>query len=311
MKSIFIHAKCSFRRNKPFISYRRNNVFPLFLKAGQKKGINVFISRFNEFNPKTKRVKHAWVYDDEWRVVKNKKVNLMYYHGLNAESEIIGKKAVAEKLKMINHPDIEVLCDDKAVTALKYSEISPKSFLVNTHYDLQKALKYIPSRKVVLKPRFGSFGKDVLIIDKRRLHGAIKKDTILQEFIDTSEGIRRFRFSGYHDLRVVIIDGKIDHSYVRIAASGSYTANMTRGADKKYIGPEKLPSSVRKLIKKIDEEIKHYGPRIYSADFMFDPDQKPWLVEMNSKPGTLYYDRNPKIRLKYYRNIFKSLKRAL
>ncbi|MEA3430396.1 MAG: hypothetical protein U9R08_03935 [Nanoarchaeota archaeon] len=311
MTSIFIHAACNFKRDHPFINPKRNQVFPIFLRAGEKKGLNVFISRFKEFNPKTRRVKHAWVFDKGWKVVKNKKVDLMYYHGKNADSEIIGKKAVAESLKMINHPDIEVLCDDKAVTALKFPDISPKSFLINSHYDLQKAIKFIRTRKVVLKPRYGSFGNNVLIIDKNKLHGGIQKGTILQEFIDSSNGIRKFRFSGYHDLRVVVVDGKIDHAYIRIAPNGSFTANMTRGALKKYIEPDKLHRSVKNLIKYIDSELKHYGSRIYSADFMFDKHQKPWLVEMNSKPGTLYYDNNPKVRLKYYKNIFKSLKAAL
>jgi len=273
--------------------------------------MHVFISNFREFNPDTRRVKQAWIFDKGWKIVKNKKVDLMYYHGKNIDSETIGKKAVAESLKMINHPDVEVLCDDKAVTSLKFPDISPKSFLVNTHHQLQKALKYIRTRKVVLKPRFGSFGNDVMVIDRRKLHGAIHRNTILQEFIDTSEGIDKLNVSGYHDLRIVVVDGKIDHTYVRIAPKGSFTCNMTRGAEKKYINPEKLPSSVLNLVEYIDSEIKHYGSRIYSADFMFDEEQKPWLVEMNSKPGTLYYDNNPKIRLKFYRNIFRSLKKAI
>lgn len=311
MKSIFVHAACTFKRERPFFNSKRNKIFPIFLKEGEKKGLNVFISSFNEFNPKNRTVRHAWIFDDCWKIVKNKKVDLMYYHGKNIESEMIGKKAVAEKLKMVNHPHVEVLCDDKAVTSMKFPEISPKTFLVNSATQLQKAIKFIGTNKVVLKPRFGSFGNNVFIVNKHKLHGAIHRDTILQEFIDTSEGIHKLQISGFHDLRIIVVDGKIDHCYVRMAPHGSYTANMTRGAIKHYYDPEDLPRSVLNHVKYIDSEIKHYGSRIYSADFIFDQDQKPWLVEMNSKPGTLYYNDHPEIRLKYYRNIFRSLSKAL
>ncbi|MBW3015707.1 hypothetical protein KY330_04760 [Candidatus Woesearchaeota archaeon] len=311
MKSIFIHAAVSFNREHPFITQMRNQVFPIFLDVGRKKGLNVFISNYKEYNPKTRSVKRAWVFDKGWKLVKNQKVDLMYYHGKNANSKLIAKKAQRNRITMVNHPVVEGLCDDKILTALRFPDIMPKSFLVNNHYEFQKAMKFIQSDKIVLKPKYGSFGDNVLVLDRKKMHGAIQKDSVLQEFIDTSYGIKKLRLSGVHDLRVIVVDGKIDHSYVRMPPKGSFTCNMTRGATKKYIENDKIPGSVVKLVKHIDSDIKQYGSRIYSADFMFDPEQKPWLVEMNSKPGTLYYQDNPKVRIRYYRNIFKSLKKAV
>jgi len=312
MDSVFVHAAPNFNRDKPFINEQLNEVFSYFLNEGSRLGLTVYLSKIGKYNPLKHSLRKAWVYEDyKWKLLKHKKSNLMYYRGKNMDSLGISEKAMQYGLKMVNHPELEVLCDDKVVTSMRFPEISPKTFLVNSITQLQKALYFIPSRKVVLKPRFGSFGNNVVIMDKHKLRGSITRNTLLQEFIDTSSGIKQFNFSGYHDLRVMIIDGKIDHAYVRIAPKGSYTANMTRGATKKYIPSEDLPNSVLNLIRHIDSEVKHCGARIYSADFMFDSEQKPWLVEMNSKPGTMYYDNEPKLRQRYYRNIFKCLKRAL
>ncbi|MDP1729260.1 MAG: hypothetical protein Q8L27_03600, partial [archaeon] len=170
---------------------------------------------------------------------------------------------------------------------------------------------FLRTSRIVLKPRFGSFGKNVIIINKAQLKNGITKDTIIQEFIDSTQGYKRLGIKSYHDLRLVTINGKIDHCYVRIPAPGSFLANMAQGASKFYVDPDDLPNTVLKAFSKVEERLSSYTPRIYSADFMINENKEAKLVELNSKPGTLYYETSRKIRERFHKNIFKAIKKAL
>ncbi|HLD15891.1 MAG TPA: hypothetical protein VJB94_04915 [Candidatus Nanoarchaeia archaeon] len=311
MDSIFVVMEPKFNRDIPFKNKRRNVSFKSLLEAGADSGLNVFLSRFNLFRFKNKRVSQAWVVDNGWKKIKNKKVDLVFYRGKNAMSAAVGSRLKKSEITMINHPELENICDDKLFTQTLFPDLMPKTFLINNHYDMQKVLYFIKTRKVVLKPRFGSYGRDVIIIDKSKLRNGIVKDTIIQEFIDSSLGFRKLGIKGCHDIRVVMVDGKIDHCYARIPAPGSYLANMSQGASKFYIDPEDLPSSVVKNLKLVESKVSYYSPRIYSADFMMNQDKEAKLVELNSKPGTMFYENSTRIRERFHKNIFKAIKKAL
>lgn len=295
----------------PFKNKRRNTSFKSLVNAGLDLGLNVFLSRFNQLDLKRKIVNNAWTLSENWKKIKNKKINLVFYRGKNILSKKIGTKLNNSNITMINHPELENICDDKQFTQNLYPDLMPKTFLINNHYDMQKILEFIKTKKVVLKPRFGSYGKDVIIIDKSKLKNGITKDTIIQEFIDSSNGFKSLKIKSYHDIRVVIINGKIDHCYARIPALGSYLANMSRGASKFYIDSEDLPSSITKNLKIIESKLSYYSPRIYSADFMMNENKEAKLIELNSKPGTMFYDTSTRIRNRFHKNIFKAIKKAL
>ena len=184
----------------------------------------------------------------------------------------------------------------------------PKTFLINNHYELQNSLKNIKTEKIVLKPRYGAYGKGVIIIDKKDLRNGIKKDTVLQEFIDSSKGIDELKIKGYHDLRCIIIDGKIDHCYLRMPKKECLLGNMRYGAKKIRIDNDDLPNIIREKISFIDKKMKVFDNRVYSADFLVDQNRKPWLIELNSKPGTFYYDNALRIRERYHFNLTKSIR---
>ena len=310
MLNIFVNSFASFRdkKLKPFFNPLRTKVFSVLLQQGEKNNANMFLSNIKKYNPRKKELKKAWIFENnKWKRVFNQKVNLMYYHGKNEPSYEICRKI---NLEVVNSPKFELLCDDKLTCYKFFPEFTPKSFLINNHYDLAKALKFIETEKVVLKPRFGSYGNGVIILDKKDLRNGITKNTILQEFIDSSNGLSGMGIKKVHDLRVVVINGKIDHCYARIPKKNFLISNVTRGASKIYFHPSEICSKVKLLLNKIDREVKKFNPRIYSADFMMDNNKNCWLVEMNSKPGTLYYNDKPRIRERYYSNVVKALKKT-
>lgn len=304
MKSLFVHSFIRFNREDPFLSKRRNKAFSILLSRGNLHNFSAYLSSYDYYNKSNKKLKKAWIFDGKWKKVKNIKVDLFYYHGKTRDiyTEVKNVKKILN-LPILNHLELELVCDDKLLTYNIFSEMMPKTFLINNFYGLQKVLHFIKTDKIVLKPRDGSNGDGVLIMPRDKLKNGIKKNTIAQEFIDSSYGVCGIKKQ--HDLRVVIIDGKIDHCYLRIPKNGSFLANAAQGASKIFLEASDLPSSILKRVKIIDKCIEQYGPRVYTADFVMDPDKKSWLIELNSKPGMLYYDNALKTRVKFYDNLYK------
>ncbi|MCK4521757.1 MAG: ATP-grasp domain-containing protein [Nanoarchaeota archaeon] len=213
-----------------------------------------------------------------------------------------------KKLKLINNPYLDEIGWDKYLTYKIFMKYMPDSFLVNNKQELEKAVEKIKTEKVVLKPRHGSRGWHIKVIDKKDLPDKIEKNTLAMEFIDTSKGIKSLGIKKRHDFRVLIVDGKIDHCYVRIPKKGSFLANCAKGASKIFIANDKIPKEVVKIVKKVDDRFKKYKPRVYTIDFLFDKGKKPYLIEFNSQPGAFYYDNHEEIRARYFENIFKAIK---
>lgn len=311
MKSLFVHSFVKFNRDHPFANSRRNEAFALLLTRGKKHGYKVYLSRYDYYNKRSRKLRKAWIFTEEgWKRVKDKKVDLFYYHGKTKDIHSEAKKV--EKLcnlPILNHLELELVCDDKLLTFNIFPDLVPKTFLVNDFYELQRVLHYVKTDKIVLKPRDGSNGNGILIMEKKKLRNGIKKNTVVQAFVDSSKGICGIKKR--HDLRVVVMDGKIDHCYLRIPKNGSLLGNAAQGAKKIFLKKSSLPSSIRKRIKIIDRHFKHYGPRVYTTDFMMDENNKPWLIELNSKPGMLYYDDAPKTRVRYYDHLYQTMNKLV
>ena len=308
---LFIHCGTKFNRERPFREDRTNEAYAALAQLGEKVGFNVYFSRYPFYDKNSKNLRRAWQYDGEkWKKVRNKIVDIMYYRGLNtkfAKESLLIENSV--NLPIINHLELEHVCNDKLLTSNIFPDLMPKTFLINDSYELHRVMNHIPSNYVVIKPRYGSFGKGVSILPKKDVVNGIRKNTVLQEFIDTSEGILGIK--SVHDLRTMIVDGKIDHCYLRIPKKGSLISNSSAGGKKIFVDPDDLPQRIKRKIKLIDSHFAHYGPRIYSIDVMQGPNEKIWLLELNSKPGVYYYDGSKRIRKRFYKNAFESMNKLI
>jgi len=77
---------------------------------------------------------------------------------------------------------------------------------------------------------------------------------------------------------------------IRKAKKG-LVSNLSRGGKDIVVDLKKVPDEVKKIVKKVDSKLKRYRPRIYTVDFIFDKNNKPWLMELNSKPGFFGYEK--------------------
>lgn len=270
-----INAKRPFVRDILDFSYKRLS------KEGKKNNIKIIFSKYTDYS--NGFVNKYWFFENKW-IRKNTKIKPdVFFDKFPLDS--VGKKikkSLSKKGILINDLQLELFCKDKFTQYKKFKDISPQTVLIKSKKDFLEKIDKIKSEKVLLKPRFGHGGYGIFLINKNKKFSKniFTTDYILQEFIDTTKGVKKFDISGVHDLRCVIKNGKIIYSFCRLPTKG-FLANLHQGGIAKIFNPDK---KMRELVKKIDKFMKRFGERIYSADFFYS-NGKYYLVELNSKPG--------------------------
>jgi glutathione synthase/RimK-type ligase-like ATP-grasp enzyme len=164
-----------------------------------------------------------------------------------------------------------------------------KTVLINRE-NIAKSLHQLSTDWVVMKPINGLKGLGVFIGSKAQASQftiPVNSTYIVQEFIETNHGIPGIT-NRRHDLRIVIINGKPVWSHVRIPPEGEYKANMSgrEGGILKEILIKDAPSSVLEIVGNVAQKfLNKYDNPIYSLDFGFDEEGKPWLFEINDQIG--------------------------
>ena len=290
MKNIGVLFKTLKSSDCTLSKQRVKKAFEIISKLSQGK-LKFFISTFDNYSKGY--LKKASVFEDKWKTVENQKIDLIFDRARsNPETNKLKENI---KIKIINDSELNNLCWDKLKTYELFPDLVPKT---------TKKISELKG-KIIIKPRYGIMGKDVRLADNKT---KLKKDFIAQEFIDNSSGIKQLNIKGAHDLRVMIINGEIDHGYVRVAKPGCLTSNCTKGGNKVFL--EKIPKEINDIVKKIDKKISKYNPRIYAIDFVYDKSQKPWIIELESMPGFSYYDNAEQIRIRFLEkliNIFNKI----
>jgi glutathione synthase/RimK-type ligase-like ATP-grasp enzyme len=271
----------SWGEEKPFMREILNKQYSTFVIEAQKKNIKLIFSKFGEY--KNGKIKRYWTFDKKWQFCNKEIIPTMYFDKFGLSSkELKLKKLLSKKKLLINDFDFEWFCKDKFAQAKEFPKLCPKTILVSNQKDFNKAFEKFKSEKIILKPRYGHAGKGIVIYNrnKKSIRRKFNRDFVVQEFVDTSKGLPGVKIKGVHDLRCVIVNGKLIYSYVRVTKTG-LLANLHHGAKPILIVPS---NEVKKLIRQIDSTLKKFKKRVYSADFFFSND-KYYLVELNSKPG--------------------------
>ncbi len=294
-----IDAKSPFRRKV------LNEAYSRFAEIGKENKVNVIFTKFNYLSKGV--VKEYWCFEKKWKKEKEKiKPDYFFDKFEFGKTENLLKKKLSKNKKIINDFGLESFCKDKWIQAKKFYKIAPKTFLVKNKKDFLKYSKKISSEKIILKPRFGLGGQGIIVLDKKaKLKKKIVGDYVLQELIDTSQGIPSTKIKGIHDLRCVILNGKIEYAYVRQPKKG-VLANLHQGGKARMVTP---PIEIRRLVRKIDLFVKKFGNRLYSADFFYGNKQF-YLIELNSKPGFDFCGRfgYKEIENLFFKEFFKTLK---
>jgi len=312
---VLFTACAKWNRKKPFKSKELNKAYALFARKGKAHSLNVFLAHHKEY--KKGVLRKAWIYNRGWKKIANVEIDFVYSrfnrtvfkdHKKYKRAENFKYKIIAD-IGMINHPELEEFCWDKHMVHEFFPEYTPRTFLINSRRGLNVVLPALKTEKIVIKPRYGTLGGKVLIVNKDKVPKIIHKNTIVQEFVDTSKGIKGL-VKSYHDLRVIVINGKIDHAHIRVPKKGMMTANMANGGKKIFITNGQIPKKVVKIVREVDKLLKFYKPRVYSVDFLFE-NQKPLIVECNSSPTLHRYAYGRFAKPEFYDAILKTIKKNI
>lgn len=310
------------REKKKFVVYYRKEKFPpdpfadfgekrdvhyaLFV-AGYKKGHDMFISSGSDSYKNGLTFAKNLLFDGE---------KFVPFEGNIVADAVLDRSAgmyfPKEDIssKVLNGISFKKLCADKFATYKYLGELVAKTYLIENQEDFQKNLKNFSNDElVVFKPVDGMQGKGIIIdvasnVRKVKLEDGQKY--ILQKFVDTSDGIEGI-VEGFHDLRVVIVEGEIVWCHVRKPKAGTYLANVALGGSIEEIEINRIPPYIIDAVHKIQNMIDNkYNMPLYSIDFGVCG-KIPYVFELNDQIGF------PRISMKgkdfFIDNIIKSLER--
>lgn len=278
--------------------------YELLYQMGAEKGIKFYRSNIkNNF-------KKAFTFQDEkWIEEKNIHPDIIFdlcvYSGSKYKEK---KKKMAENIPMVSDLFFNYIFVSKFLTYTVLGEFMPKTFIAYNKKDLLEKVNLINSKKIVLKPDVGIGGKDIFIMEKKEIKKTLVKNKInyspivIQEFIDSSFGIENIARS-FHDLRIIFIDHKPTIAYLREPKGKSLISNVTLGGKRTVINLSLIPIKLQKKINLIMKRLKIFDNVIYSLDFIFDKNQNPYILEVNSPPS-LYLENKKYLKI-YYKEIIK------
>jgi glutathione synthase/RimK-type ligase-like ATP-grasp enzyme len=197
-------------------------------------------------------------------------------------------------LVWVNEANFKVLAWDKWAAYGVIGEYMPQTFLLENESEIQQVMPKIKSDWVVLKPFNGLKGIGIFIGPKEdamdfKFHEKYKK-YVAQEFIDTSDGIAGV-IPGKHDLRIVVINGKVVWCHVRSPIGASFLANAAQGGNLTEIDYARVPESVKEITEKVLKLfLEKFDNPIYSLDFGIGKDLSPRIFEINDQMGFPKWD---------------------
>ena len=213
------------------------------------------------------------------KVVINRRKDELYFHPLLSEAP----------WKIYNDSQIAKLGNKKTCHEL-FGDFMPLTMSVNrdTNTDAIKTFaNSISDDKVVLKPLRLNGGRGIEVIARADLSDyitALDEPLILQEFIETSEGVDGL-VAGRHDVRLYTVDGEISLMAIRQPAEHGYLANTSLGGSIEFRGASAIPANLRMTAQRVIDELNSISEHYFvSLDFFFG-NNRWYLVEVNDQPG--------------------------
>lgn len=286
----------------------KRSVYHDFFKRGMERGFDMYVASGKENYMKSLIFKNAYRYNGEFfePTDGSLKMDAVFDRsgGMSFPPKDIG-------YKVLNNIYFKRLCNNKNETHKIIGEFMPKSARITNADELLEQLKlFSESSLAVLKPAKGMCGKGIIIDHPEkiaRIHIEDRQEYVLQEFVDTSEGIPEI-IGGYHDLRIVIADGKIVLSHVRIPREGSLLANVAQGGSIQEVPVKDIPKFIIDMIKKIQTRIdEKFDYPLYSIDLGIQDEIRLFVFELNDQIG--FPSEQMEAKEEFLDNVLNSLER--
>ena len=257
-----------------------------FFTRAAEENIKMVRTNFAWYDKRRGIFKKGWIHDPilGWTKILEFKPDLIF-DKMPLNSQTIPYKQFFSKKKMILNPySVEALASDKIKTYQKFKEYVPVSIKVNNRAELKKALGRIPTDRFVIKPISGANADGVSFYDKSDFTKAkIYKNWMVQEFVDPRDRAR--------DYRILVAGGKYLHALMRQGGKGTLVSNIATGGKATLLTKKEVPKAVLQQGQKVIKLLEEYPQSLLSLDFMIDKQNNAKMIEMNSKPGFIYYHR--------------------
>jgi RimK family alpha-L-glutamate ligase len=180
-------------------------------------------------------------------------------------------------IRVLNGPRAQRAAHDKLVTALDLARRGVPH--PETAYLSGRGLGAAPELPVVVKPRFGSWGRDVFRCETQaELSACLRRvcrrswfrrdGALLQELVPTDG----------RDLRILVAGGRVTGAVERRAAPGEWRTNVTLGGARR---PTEPPEDV--CVVALDA-VSAVGVDLGCVDVLTRPDGRPVALEVNGAP---------------------------
>lgn len=180
---------------------------------------------------------------------------------------------------------------NKSISQQTLSEFMPSSLTVDTDALEGDAVEAFMSRHnvAVMKPLRLNGGQGIeLAHSSDEVWAYFKRNDshsmVLQEFIETAAGAPGLS-SERHDIRLYVIDGRVQMMAIRKPQAGEFLANTAAGGSIEFYGTDAVPSELCTLLEtimgKLNSSVEHY---FISLDFFYGNNQW-YLIEVNDQPG--------------------------
>ncbi|MBP9773818.1 MAG: hypothetical protein KBD00_04285 [Candidatus Peribacteraceae bacterium] len=187
--------------------------------------------------------------------------------------------------RLLNDVEMESICINKYNTYKYFSDLQARSVLAENQQDVTTGLAQLQTAMIVAKPLYGSEGNGIVIEPRESLAQHLTTfPYLLQEFMDTSEGIPGLTKT-MHDFRIVIMNGEIIDVYIRTPKSGSLLANIGQGGSLFQIPVEKIPVDAKEILQKVETRFSQFPTRVYALDMCRQKNGAWTIIEINSQPG--------------------------
>lgn len=309
-----LFGKSNWEKAKPFNNKDYQYSYEYFYDLCGKNDIQMYRSSYQWYDYEKHIFKYAWIFEGKggnWKKVENIRPDLIYDKTKSRAEVYYKKELIGTHYPFINDLNFTKLIDDKFVTSLLFPQWSKKSYLVKDETQLRRLLPKLGTSKIVIKPLNESGGKGVQILEKTEMGNVrLLGDNLVQEFIDSSAGIPEV-CQGLHDLRLVFVGEKLIYAYVRQPKKGSFLANLAQGGKLIIVPIEKIPKTLDPIVAFMNKTFDSFEDRIFAADFIFDKQGKPWIVELNSMPGLFFTPQEKPYMIGMYQELLAVFKKRL
>lgn len=244
-----------------------------------------------------------------WGFKKDFKPDLIFDKTpLSLEKKLMSlREILARDFCFVNDLDFSFLLSNKWKNYQYFQEFYPRTILIESSRDFFR-INHLRTAEIILKPLSGSSGKGIKI-QKKDTFRPITTPFIAQELISSFGEIPGLVI-GPHDLRIMMKNQTPFYAYLRIPPKGKFLANLAEGGKLKVVPLEKIPSEVFSIVQQVSKKLQKYKHKFYSIDFILDNSGKPWIIEMNSRPGIILDKAEAPYRNYFYNNLIDFINNA-